>query len=293
MRSQFYESSMLRWGLWSLVLFVLAGPGGPSARGATLRWKFKPGETLHYTMDQKTVVIGKLPVLDTKSTLTQTIEMTWTVKRVESNGQAELTQTITRIRDQVDGTVGTYTYDSKDGKEPESLIAAAKIPVFKALLGAVVPFKMSPRGELVEVRDLLRWLIQGGFVFLGFSRYLVSRDDGTAKIVLDPGTELGIMGEHDESRFRTSVPLEELTPARRGLALACHGIALSTTRTGSEPHGICGDGVSKCRLCGSTPCWSDNTTLIRPAAPDADSRCPMLVFTDPISNGRSASRAAP
>ena len=78
--------------------------------------------------------------------------MTWTVKSVDSNGQAELTQTITRIRDQVEGTVGSYTYDSKDAKEPESLIAAAKIPVFKALLGAVVPFKMSPRGELVEVR---------------------------------------------------------------------------------------------------------------------------------------------
>ena len=96
--------------------------------------------------------MAKLPGVDTKSTLAQTIEMTWTVKSVDSNGQAEMTQTITRIRDQVEGTVGSYTYDSKDGKEPDSLIAAAKVPVFKALLGAVVPFKMSPRGELLEVR---------------------------------------------------------------------------------------------------------------------------------------------
>ncbi len=71
--------------------------------------------------------------------------------------------------------------------------------------------------ELIEVRDLMRWLIHGGFVFLGFRRYLVSRDDGTAKFTLDPGTELGIMREHDESRFRTSVPLAELSPARRKL----------------------------------------------------------------------------
>ena len=71
--------------------------------------------------------------------------------------------------------------------------------------------------DLVEVRDLMRWLVQGGFVFLGFRRYLVTRDDGAAKFVLDPGTELGIMREHDESRFRTSVPLEELSPARRKL----------------------------------------------------------------------------
>jgi hypothetical protein len=117
-----------------------------------LRWKFKPGETLHYTTDQKTVLSARAPGFNTKSTLSQTIETTWTVNSVDSNGQAELTQTITRIRDQVEGTVGSYTYDSKDGKEPESLIAAGRVPLFKALLGVAVPFKMSSRGDLVEVR---------------------------------------------------------------------------------------------------------------------------------------------
>ncbi len=36
--------------------------------------------------------------------------------------------------------------------------------------------------ELIEVRDLLRWLIHGGFVFLGYRRYLVSGDDGTVTV---------------------------------------------------------------------------------------------------------------
>ena len=72
--------------------------------------------------------------------------------------------------------------------------------------------------ELVEVRDLLRWLIHGGFVFLGYRRYLVSGDDGAARFMVDPGTELGIMREHDESRFRSSVPLER-TLARAAQAL--------------------------------------------------------------------------
>ena len=36
---------------------------------------------------------------------------------------------------------------------------------------------------------------------------------------------------------------KELTPARRGLPLVCHGIASSTTRTGRRSHGMCGDGV--------------------------------------------------
>src|SRR5690242_15955966 len=57
MRSRIALLSALRWGLVGL---VLAGMGGPAARGATLRWKFRPGETLHYVMDQKTVTTAKL-----------------------------------------------------------------------------------------------------------------------------------------------------------------------------------------------------------------------------------------
>ncbi len=90
------------------------------------------------------------------------------------------------------------------------------------------------RRDLIEVRDLLRWLIQGGFVFLGYRRYLVSGEDGTAKFVLDPGTELGIMREDDESRFRRSVPLEELPPARRKLFF--EGPPLVIGKTPAESH---------------------------------------------------------
>jgi hypothetical protein len=126
---------------------------GPAARGATLRWKFKAGERLRYVMDQRAVTLASLPGGEQmRTTLSQTIEMTWTVKSVDPNGQAELTQTITRIRDQLEGLVGSYTYDTKEGGEPSSLIAAPKIPVFKALLGAEVPFKMNARGETSDVR---------------------------------------------------------------------------------------------------------------------------------------------
>jgi hypothetical protein len=126
---------------------------GPAARGATLRWRFKAGEKLRYVMDQRSVTVATLPGGEQmRTTLSQTIEMTWTVKSVDPNGQAELTQAITRIRDQLEGLVGSYTYDSKEGGEPSSLIAAPKIPVFKALLGAEVPFKMNARGETADVR---------------------------------------------------------------------------------------------------------------------------------------------
>ena len=90
--------------------------------------------------------------------------------------------------------------------------------------------------ELVEVRDLLRWLVQGGFVFLGFRRYLVSGDDGAARFVLDPGTELGIMREDDEARFRTSVPLDELSPARRKLFFEGPPLVVGKSQAESHVH---------------------------------------------------------
>jgi len=90
--------------------------------------------------------------------------------------------------------------------------------------------------ELIEVRDLLRWLIHGGFVFLGYRRFLVSGGDGTTKFELDPGAELGIMREHDESRFRTSVLLGELPPARRKLFFEGPPLVIGKTRTESHVH---------------------------------------------------------
>jgi glutamate dehydrogenase len=90
--------------------------------------------------------------------------------------------------------------------------------------------------ELIEVRDFLRWLIHGGFVFLGYRRYLVSGDDGNARFALDPGTELGIMREHDESRFRSSVLLGDLSPARRKLFFEGPPLVIGKTRAESHVH---------------------------------------------------------
>ncbi len=90
--------------------------------------------------------------------------------------------------------------------------------------------------ELVEVRDLLRWLIHGGFVFLGYRRYLVGDRDGQMKLDLDAGSELGIMREYDESRFRSHVALDELSPARRKLFFEGPPLVIGKTRAESHVH---------------------------------------------------------
>ncbi len=54
--------------------------------------------------------------------------------------------------------------------------------------------------------------------------------------MLDPGTELGIMREHDESRFRSSVSLDELTTARRKLFFDGPPLVIGKTRAESHVH---------------------------------------------------------
>jgi hypothetical protein len=140
----------------TLALLGLAAAAGP-AGAATLRWKFKPGEALHYQMDQKTVTQIKLSNQDAnnpgiKTTNTQVIDMTWKVGSVAADGTAEVTQTIDRLQTKIEMPGAAFEYDSKADKAPEGPIAAAVVPMLKALVGARFEFKMTPRGELSDVK---------------------------------------------------------------------------------------------------------------------------------------------
>ena len=85
----------------------------------------------------------------------------------------------------------------------------------------------------------------------------------------------------------------ELTPAQRPSAIA----SLSrTSRKLSSSNGICGFGVSQCSDGGTTPRSRESAALISPAMPDAGSRWPILVLTDPIGSvvaGPGRARARP
>ena len=62
---------------------------------------------------------------------------------------------------------------------------------------------------------------------------------------------------------------------------ARHGVRSRAMRSGAAASGMCG--LIVCKLCcgGISPCRIISTTLIRPAMPDAVSRWPMLVLTEP------------
>ncbi len=150
----------------SIVTLILLSAAVQSTQGAeTLRWKFKPGETLKYTMVQSITQESKAMGQEIKTSLSQTVDMHWSVKNVGSDGAAEMSQTIDRVRTKVEAPNNNFEFDSQDAKENQGQIAAMLTPMLKALVGAEFSFKMNGRGELSDIKvppKLLESLRQAG-----------------------------------------------------------------------------------------------------------------------------------
>jgi hypothetical protein len=90
---------------------------------------------------------------------THTYDVTWRVRRVDADGNAQLTLTIDRVRYVDDsGTRGKLTFrvafDSQKDKNPEGPQNMVRImsPILKALVGAEFACTVSPRGEVSEFK---------------------------------------------------------------------------------------------------------------------------------------------
>ena len=86
---------------------------------------------------------------------------------------------------------------------------------------------------------------------------------------------------------------KEFTPATRGHPRRGQSIISDVIRTGSRSQSTLGSGSWKWRCFGITPLFRTSAALISPATPAADSRWPMLVFTEPTSSGWSGLRPLP
>src|SRR5579863_8512598 len=94
----------------------------------------------------------------------------------------------------------------------------------------------APLRELVEIRDFLRWLVQGGFIFLGYRRYRVEPRDGRNSIVVQPGSGLGIMRDESRSRYAAPVNIDALPDAHRKLLFDGPPFIIGKTGVESEVH---------------------------------------------------------
>jgi hypothetical protein len=125
-----------------------AGAGGAEA----LRWKFQAGETLRFSIENKSVMTAKATGTERKSTQTQTVEMSWKVQAVDPSGTADITQRMDRIRLRVEmPPLMPLDYDSATTKgDPPGFEAITR--QVRSLVGAEFSFKLKPNGEITDVK---------------------------------------------------------------------------------------------------------------------------------------------
>lgn len=91
-------------------------------------------------------------------------------------------------------------------------------------------------GEIQEVQELLEWLADGNFVFLGFRRYVLDAGEDGTSVTVDPGSGLGILRDEDRSAFAQPVPIDDLPPGLRARLVGGPLLIVSKTNSLSPIH---------------------------------------------------------
>jgi hypothetical protein len=116
-------------------------------------WKFAPGLTNRYRMTQDSHLrINSGATGDATTNSTMTIDISWTVKKVNNDGSAILKQQIDRMRMKIETGDGQIAeIDSASEENPQGQ-AATLAPLLKALSGHPFTVTMTARGEIKDVQ---------------------------------------------------------------------------------------------------------------------------------------------
>ena len=90
--------------------------------------------------------------------------------------------------------------------------------------------------ELGEIQAFLRWIRDGGFVFLGYRAYDLVDIEGGKAIVVEPGSGLGVLRNEAESSFAEPVLLSDLEPGVRDLVAGGPNLIISKTNALATVH---------------------------------------------------------
>ncbi len=135
------------------IFIVLAGAASVASAQEQLSWRFTPGESLSYVVQQNVKitmdVAGKLQTID----MNQTMDMQWKIADVDSaTGEVNMAQTVERMRmNSNGGPLGIIKYDSASGEVPSNPSGRALADVFKKLIGQKFGVHMKSTGQIDEV----------------------------------------------------------------------------------------------------------------------------------------------
>ena len=94
------------------------------------------------------------------------------------------------------------------------------------------------RAEFREIQAFLRWLRDGGFVFLGYRCYdfASAEPGGELSVMVEPGSGLGVLQDEGASTFARPVPVSQLPPGMAERALSGPLLIISKTNAESTVH---------------------------------------------------------
>ena len=129
--------------------------------------------------------------------------------RAESYMHFEVTQQPPKVLDEVEAALSDVLRDVRYSVEDWR-------PMRERMEVAIDEFNTQPRGvhpeEAEEVRELMRWLHDNHFTFLGFREYKVSGTGKKARVTLDRSSGLGVLRDASVSVFESFQSKDTLSP---------------------------------------------------------------------------------
>ena len=136
--------------LTSVILFV---NGTSLTAQEQLAWRFTPGESLKYVVNQKMDMTMGAAAKKQTIAMTQIMDMHWKIANVDSsNGDATMAQTVERLQmNSQGGPFGTVAFDSASKTAPDSPLAKTLSEVFKMMIGKEFEVQMKSTGKIESV----------------------------------------------------------------------------------------------------------------------------------------------
>lgn len=147
-----FSVPVLRLGMSILAMIAIPLEAYGEAKTA-LRWKFQKGEHLHLAVEADSTDNMNLSALDpgavdSKSTVSRTVEYAWSVKDVADDGTAQISLTLERLRIKVRAPGGELSEDTKAGPQKGSETSIA----LQGVIGGTLTFRMTSQGEVKDFK---------------------------------------------------------------------------------------------------------------------------------------------
>ncbi len=116
---------------------------------------------------------------------------------------------------------------------------AALAAATRDLIGHVEQYKRGNSAwndEVQEVQELLRWLLGGGLVFLGYRSISLEERGGVPTVVLDPDSGLGLLRRTAQSHYAEPTPVAEIPEPVRSRVVGGPLLVVARTTAHSPVH---------------------------------------------------------